>query len=271
MRAKDTVPCSNCQRLQARVDALEAELAALKPVVAQLGQQLAAARKDSSTSSKPPSSDLVKPPKPPPPEGQDKRRIGGQPGHPKHERVAFPPEAINSGSIDHHLDSCPSCGHDLQPALTIAPRVVQQVDIREVPLSIEEHRSHPGWCPHCQKMYEAPLPPGIARGGLIGPSLTTLIAYLKGACHASFSTIRKFLRDVVRVTISRGQLARIIAKVSQALERPYEELLEGLSTQARLNVDETGHQRNGERMWTWCFRAGLYTLFKIDRPAAPTC
>ena len=77
-------------------------------------------------------------------------------------------------------------------------------------------------------MYEAPLPPAIERGGLVGPSLTTLIAYLKGACHASFSTIRKFLRDVVRVTISRGQLAKIIGKVSRALERPYEELLDDL-------------------------------------------
>src|SRR3954452_15488465 len=110
MRAKDTAGCTNCRRLQARVDALEAELAALKQVVAQLGQQLAAARKDSSTSSKPPSSDIVKPPKSPPPEGQDRRRIGGQPGHPKHERAAFPPESINAGSFDHRPASCPSCG-----------------------------------------------------------------------------------------------------------------------------------------------------------------
>src|SRR5512133_1389922 len=119
MRAKGMVRCSNCQRLQARVDALEAELAALKQVVAQLGQQLAAARKDSSTSSKPPSSDIVKPPKPPPPEGQDKRRIGGQPGHPKHERALFSPEMVNGGAHDHRLDTCPSCGHDPHPTPTI--------------------------------------------------------------------------------------------------------------------------------------------------------
>src|SRR5947209_19033242 len=124
MRAKDTVRCTNCRRLQARVDVLGAELAALKQVVAQLSRQLAAARKDSSTSSKPPSSDIVKPPKAPPPEGQDKRRIGGQPGHPKHERVAFPPEAVNAGTFDHRIGSCPSCGQDLRPALTIPPRVV---------------------------------------------------------------------------------------------------------------------------------------------------
>src|SRR3982751_661934 len=100
MNAPDTTHCPNCQRLQARVEALEAELTALKEVVARLTQQLAAARKDSSNSSKPPSPDIVKPPKPPPPTGQDQRRIGGQPGHPKHERAAFPPESVKGGAFD---------------------------------------------------------------------------------------------------------------------------------------------------------------------------
>src|SRR3954452_7153392 len=263
MEVKATSSCPNCQRLQAQLDSLHEQLKALQVAFAQLQAQLAAARKNSSTSSKPPSSDIVKPPKPPPPEGQDKRRIGGQPGHPKHERGLFPPEQVNGGSHDYVLDLCPGCGHGLQPTAA-APRVVQQIEIPEGTLSIEEHCSHPGWCPHCQKMRYAPFPLTVERGGLVGPRLTTLIAYLKGACHASYSTIRKFLRDIVQVTISRGQLAKIIGKVSQALERPYEELLEDLPIQARLNVDETGHKQNGDRMWTWCFRASLYTLFKID-------
>ncbi len=263
--ATDATPsCPNCQRLQAQLDAVQAQLKALQVAFAQLQAQLAAARKDSSTSSKPPSSDIVKPPKPPPPAGQDRREIGGQPGHPKHDRALFPPEQVNGGSNDYVLDLCPNCGHGLQPTTIAAPRVVQQIEIHEVPLSIEEHCSHPAWCPHCQKLRYATLPLTIERGGLVGPRLTTLIAYLKGACHASFSAIRKFLRDVVQVTISRGQLVKIIAKVSAALEQPYAELLEDLPAQARLNIDETGHKQNGLRMWTWCFRAGLYTLFKID-------
>src|SRR5512135_257343 len=264
MSATDPTCCTNCRRLQERVNALEAELVALKEIVAQLRQQLAAARTDSSTSSKPPSSDIVKPPKPPPPKGQDKRRVGGQPGHPKHERALFSPEIVNGGAHDYCLDLCPTCGHGLHPTTTAAPRVVQQIEIHEVPLGIEEHCSRAGWCPHCHKVRYALLPVSIERGGLVGPRLTTLIAYLKGACHASFSTIRKFLRDVVLVTISRGQLAKIITKVSEALERPYEELLEDLPTQTHLNIDETGHKQNGDRMWTWCLRASLYTLFKID-------
>ena len=68
----------------------------------------------------------------------------------------------------------------------------------------------------------------------------------------------------IGLTISRGQLAKIIGKVSRALERPYEELLDHLPDEDFLNVDETGHKQNRQRQWTWCFRAELYTLFKID-------
>jgi transposase len=257
MKTKARKSCPNCRRLEARLAALEA-------TIARLQEQLATARKNSATSSKPPSSDIVKPPKPAPPDGQAQRKIGGQPGHPKHERDPFPPEAVNAGFFDHHIGSCPRCGHGLKPALWSEPRVIQQVDIQETPLSIQEHRSHPGWCPCCEKLYEAPLPIGIKRGGLVGPRLTTMIAYLKGVCHASFSTVRTYVRDVLRVTISRSQLAVIIGKVTRALEQPYQELFDRLPDQERLNIDETGHKQNRVAMWTWCFRAELYTLFKID-------
>jgi transposase len=263
MGAEATTPCANCERLHAQVAALTATVADLQATLGQVQAQLAAARKDSSTSSKPPSSDLVKPPKPPPPSGHDKRQRGGQPGHPKHQRLVVAPELLTAPPHDYVLEICPDCGSGLRPAGDDA-RVVQQVEIAAVPILMEEHRSHPGWCPSCRKAHYAALPAVVERGGLAGPRLTTLIAYLKGVCHASYSTIRKFLRDVVQLTISRGQLAKIITKVSQALDAPYQELLEHLPSQSRLNVDETGHPENGERWWTWCFRASLYTLFKID-------
>lgn len=256
MGAEATTPCPNCQRLQEQLDAVAARLA-------QVEAKLAAAQKNSATSSKPPSSDLVKPPRPEPPPGQEQRTIGGQPGHPKHERPLVPPEQLTS--VPHHYipDLCPDCGLGLQPAGDDV-RVVQQLEITAVPIQIEEHRSHPGWCPQCCKVHYGVLPDVVERGGLVGPRLTTLIAYLKGVCHASFATVRKFLRDVVHITLSRGLLAKIIRKVSAALDQPYEELLNALPLQRLLNVDETGHKLKKERWWTWCFRASLYTLFKID-------
>jgi transposase len=229
--------------------------------IALLRELLAAARKDSSTSSKPPSSDIVKP-KPAGDADAAKRSIGGQPGHPKHDREPFPAEQVTLFA-EHTLDVCPCCGGPLRRNGHEAS-VVQQVDVEKPPLVIEQHTSPEYWCDHCQKPYKAPMPLHIDKGGLVGLELTALIAFMKGACHASYSTTRTFLRDVVGVTISRGELSKIIGKVSEALAKPYEELLLQLPSEAVINVDETGHKDNGDRWWTWCFRAELYTLYHVD-------
>jgi transposase len=262
MAEEAATPCPGCQRLQEQLDTLRAQFAALQATVAQLQEQLAAARKDSSTSSKPPSSDIVKPAKRSFQGQPTPRSPGGQPGHVMYRRPLFEPHQIQD-TFDYRLDCCPDCGHDLRPS-GFGPKVVQQVDLPEVPLHIEEHRCHETYCPHCDKTYYGCLPPAVQRGGLLGPRLTALVAYLKGVCHASFSTVRKFLRDVVGLTVSRGQLAKVIAKVGTALEQPWQQLLDDLSEQDRLNVDETSHKNNGDLLWTWCFRAELYTVFKID-------
>lgn len=249
--------CPNCERLAAEVAELRARMARLE-------EELAKARKNSSTSSKPPSSDIVKPPKP---GGRGKRtkkrKRGGQPGHPRHERTPFPPDQIDA-AWEYFYPACPDCGHGLEDFQRVG-QPVQQAEIVERPISVEEHWVLSGWCPRCGTWHRAPLPEEVRKAGLFGPRLTTLVAYMKGVCHASFSTIRKFLRDVVGIRISRGQLAKIIGKVSQSLAGAYEELLGGLPDAARVNVDETGHKENGERYWTWCFRAELYTLFRIDK------
>jgi transposase len=249
--------CSRCRQF-------EEQLIALRGEVRELREKLAAAHKDSSTSSKPPSSDIVKPPRGEPGPDVSPRAPGGQPGHPKHARTPFAPEQIQE-FFDHRVEVCPDCGGRLRPS-GFAAHVVQQVELPEIPLHIAEHRQHEGYCPRCDKAYRGVLPSVIERGGLLGPKLTALVAFLKGACHASYSTVRKFLRDVVGVTVSRGQLAKVVAKVSAALQHPYEELLDLLPEEERLNVDETGHKNKKQLFWTWCFRADLYTLFKI----APT-
>jgi transposase len=234
----------------------------LEQSVLQLQKLLAAANKDSSTSSKPPSSDLVKPSKPNPAPNAPKRSRGAQPGHPPHFRAPFPPEQLTA-TIPHQLTCCPDCGQPLQPTAE-PPRIVQQIDLNPLTFTIEEHQSYLSWCPHCQKLLAAPLPPRVAEGGLLGPQLTALVAYLKGACHASFSTIRKFFRDVLHLPLSRGYLAKVIGKVSDALEMSYDELMALLPEEKVLNVDETGHKLNGVQWWTWCFRAELYVLYHID-------
>jgi transposase len=234
-------------------------IAELEKKVQELSAQVARLSKNSSNSSKPPSSDIVKPPKLP---GQKGAKIGGQPGHARHERPPFAPDQIDRVA-DYRLDRCPDCGAAMRP-MKRPPRTIQQVEMPDVPLTVTEHRAHAAWCPRCGKAHYAPLPPEVQEGGLVGPRLTTLMAYLKGAGHGSFSTIRRFCRDVLKLRISRGQVAKVIGKASTAMARAHEELAAHLPEQQRLNVDETSHKENGLSLWTWCFRAEAYTLFKID-------
>jgi transposase len=257
MTTAGTHTCARCAVLEQQFEQLQAQ-------VAQLQAELAAAKKNSSNSSKPPSSDIVKKPKDKTTDGK-KRKRGGQPKHPRHQRPLLPADQVDE-SFEYLLPECPDCHGPVVPS-KLPPKIVQHM---ELPLPAElvrvvEFRSQACWCRKCKQVHYAPIDATTRRAGLVGPRLTAMIAYLKGACHCSYSTIRKFIRDVLQIKISRGYLAKLIAKTSASLKGAYDALAQQLPSEPRLNVDETGHKDYKTSMWTWCFRASLFTLFKIDQ------
>ncbi len=253
---KRATECPRCAELEAQLAALQARVAALEA-------ELAKAQKNSSNSSKPPSGDIVNPrPKQNKPGRRKKRKIGGQPGHARHLRTPFTAEELDEHWVWHYSE-CPCCGGKLVDA-DGPPRVFQQMELPLTPVRIAQHDSQPQWCPRCARTFEPRFPDELRKAGLVGPRLTALVGFLKGACHMSFGTIRKYFRDVIGAPISRGMLRKLVAKVSASLLEPYEALLAMLPREDRLNVDETGHKENGKRLWTWCFRAYLYTVYKIS-------
>ena len=250
----DAVVKNICE-LSRKVDLRQKRVEALEHKVAQL-------LKNSSNSSKPPSSDITKPKAKQRKKG--KRKIGAQPGHPKHERPLFP-EADIAEFHDYRLTACPECDNPDVTFLDEPPRVIQQMEMEKIVVTKEEHRSYPIWCERCGKVHYHPFPEDVVKEGLFKERLTALVAYMKAVDHASFSTIRKFIRDVLGEKVSRGYLRKVIEKVSHSLDAPYEELLKILPLEQNVNVDETGHKENGKKFWTWVFRADLYVLFKIDK------
>ena len=250
------------RQLLAENDRLRSQLGELTKRVTELEILLAKALKNSSTSSKPPSSDIVKPPKPPVNTTDGKRKRGGQPGHTRAMRPAFSKEEIAEVKT-YVLEACPCCGGAVSLLPEVSDRVVQQVEVVPVHYFVEEHRAPLYYCPRCDKNHYAALPSSVEKGGLIGPILTAQIAYMKGAMHASFSTIRKYVRDVMGLTLSRSYLSNLIGKTSDALEDSYEALLALVKAEEVVNVDETGHKDNGDKFWTWCFRGAQHCLFRV--------
>jgi len=147
---------------------------------------------NSSNSSKRPSSDGITKPKPKKTKKGEGRKIGGQPGHSKHERSLFAEHEINS-LHNYVLPTCPDCEGEVNVIVDAEPRIIQQVELIEVPLIKEEHRSYPVWCEKCQKIHYMPFPPEVLKQGLFKERLTALVAYMCNVCHASFTTIRKYL------------------------------------------------------------------------------
>ena len=247
-------------RIQAAVaSAVASAVAPLLARIADLEQQIARLKKNSSNSSKPPSSDIVKPPKITVTRKQGKRRKGAQPGHPRHERTPFAEEEIDRQITYEREDLDPKEWEALDEW-----EVVQQIELRESPVEIIEHRARHYRHRRTEQVVSAALPEEVKAAGLVGPRLSAYVAFLKGACHMSYTTIQTLLADVFGVTLSTGQLAKITTgKVSAALAASYTELCAALPTQNRLGIDETGHKDEGRKMWSWCFRAHDFTLFHI--------
>jgi transposase len=241
--------CDTIASLENRINILENKIAGLL--------------KNSSNSSKRPSSDDITKPKNKKKKKGGKRKIGGQPGHKRHVRPPFSENEIDK-THPYILTACPVCNGEVS-MLEAPPRIIQQMELLEIPIIKEEHRSYPVWCEKCRQIHYMPFPPDVVKEGLFKERLTALVAYLKNVCHASFSTIRKFIRDVLGEKVSRGYLRKVIEKVSQSLEAPYSELLDRLPLEEQVNVDETGHKENKDKFWTWVFKAEMYVLFKIDK------
>lgn len=248
--------CKHCLKLAEEVAQLKLQLAVIQ-------DQLAKANKNSATSSKPPSSDITNPPPKRNRPGRPKKpKIGGQPGHKRHERKSFLDEQVDY-IIEHRYLECPCCGGNLCDDGE-SPKTHQTVEIIDNPIEVTEHHRIGQTCGDCGKTHHCPLPDDIRRAGLVGPKMTALIGWLKGVCHMSIGKIKKYCRDIIGVQLSRGLIQKLVGKVSQSLADPYQQLLDAISQQSHLNVDETGHKDNGKKLWTWCFRAYLFTVFRIS-------
>jgi transposase len=234
-----------------RVRQLEQENTMLKERIAQL-------ERNSSNSSKPPSSDIIKPLKILR-QSAKKHNRGGQYGHTKFSRQPFEPHEVDE-VVEYELKDKDAVG--LKPLDEWF--VIQQIELPEKMYRVIEHRARKYLDPVTGKVHIAPMPDEIRKGGLFGADITAAVAFMKGSCHMSYTTIQQFFKELFELDISRGMLCKATQKVSDSLRPVYERLLERLPTERQIGVDETGHHDEGRLHWTWCFDAPDYSLFRID-------
>jgi transposase len=250
--------------------------AALIALILRMQQELDELRarlgQDSSTSSRPPSSD---PPgaqaqrRAPSPLGGDgdgeRRRRGGQPGHPGHQRLLLGEERVDRLVVVTPA-ACRGCGVALPSERGGDDPVDERVQVVELPpvrAEVTEYRLAARRCRSCGAITRAGRP-AEAGVGAFGPRLQAVAALLVGRYRLSRREAVACLAELGEVELSVGALARLEQATSAALEPVVAAVAAAVQRAAVANLDETGWWQGQTRAWLWTVVTDTLTLFRLD-------
>lgn len=246
------LPTEFRELLQAIIDHYEA-------ILADLQAQLAAAKTTPQNSSKPPSTEHphAKPIANKPP---SKKKRGGQPGHPKHQRALIPVEQCQD-VVACFPDECRKCGREL--AGTDPEPLRHQVwELPEIHPHVTEYQRHRLSCTCCGAQTGASLPVGVSESQA-GPNLVAFTAVLMGCFRQSKRRVALFLEMVLHQPCSPGWVVKLQNHATAALQPAYQELVEAVAKEKVLGGDESPTKQGPIKAWLWAFVASRFTLFAI--------
>ena len=144
----------------------------------------------------------------------------------------------------------------------------QVIEIPPITPLVIEHRLHRLVCPCCSTSTCATLPADV-EASHYGPRLSALVGLLGSAFPLSFSKTQALLQQLAGVEMSRGAIARVRQRLSEALEQPMQEALAFARVQPVAYVDETGaptgnadgNNPTGKRGWQWVMVTAVVTVF----------
>lgn len=148
-------------------------------------------------------------------------------------------EAVTHTSV-HDTSRCPDCGELLEKKKTFTQYVediAQLSTLSKLITRVERHIITSGYCPQCKKRH-CSRPP-TSQDCTLGPNIRLLITYLTVILRLSYEQVRHTLRDMIGITVSDGEIARILEEQSQALKPERDEILNRIRGQPGVHYDET--------------------------------
>lgn len=188
------------------------------------------------------------------------RQPGGQPGHPRHERASLPED-----QVDHIEQYFPHerCGCGSRVEMADAPAYRHQIwDIIPMKMKVEEHQFYQGVCAGCGKTHHGQWPDWLPSGQM-GAGLISWIGMMSGQYHLSVRNIQSLLKEMCQDTFSTGAISNAQGKLSDWMEKPYQQVGDYVRQQRVAHADETRHSHKHSKSpyWMWTLVSGLFCFF----------
>lgn len=214
---------------------------------------------NSSNSSLPPSHDYKK--KKAKKASSNPNKGGGQRGHKGHFRVLLNSEQVDELVTCRLPERC-ACGG--QVAVKEACVRHQVHELPKIKLHVTEYQLEKGTCCGCGKKHVASLPQGIT-WGITGPYLTSFMSYMISKYKLSRRELQEFLKEHYDFRLSLGSVFNKQKLINQALEAPVAQLLQQIKEAPCVNMDETGHRRDGKAEWLWGMMSSDAAFFSTEK------
>jgi transposase len=243
-------------KTRAELEAVGAELAAALAENLQLRARLA---QNSQNSSRPPSSDLPGTRPAPPKRRRNKRRRGGQKGHPAHQ--ALVPQHVDQVHPV-RASTCEHCQAELKVAEPVGLRSHYVYELPPIRPIVHQYQCLDLGCPACGRVTPAALPAGVPFGNY-DPSVVAMTGILRGELRQSVRQTSAVMTQVMHIPMSCGMVAKLQEQVSVALEPAMTEATTYTQAYDRPHADETSWRCDKKKAWLWVSVCGLVTVFLI--------
>ena len=261
-------PTAKTQREKPEIEQLsQAELVelvlGLQKIIEELQEKLAIAngkgRTNSRTSSQPPSLDLIQKSEKAKDqtEQEQKKKPGGQPGHPGKTRKGF-------GRVDRYEisqpETCQWCGsRELSEAISLQTQQVACLIAQ--PIEVVEYQTRSCKCLECGGIVRGSLPEGIVPGQDLNINLQALLVWLGNYGHLSYEKQQELVWELGEINIGTGTLQKTNQRVAEAVEPAINDLWEWATHRPNVHVDETPWCVMGVKEWLWTASGEGFCLF----------
>ena len=251
LRAENAVYRADKEVDRAKIESLEAALAAAQQRLAELERQMGL---NSSNSSKPPSSDGQRKP---PAQGRTQStrgRSGGQPGHPGKTLQ----QTDNPDHVEKHVPP-------LSEADSVKYAKRQVFDVPPPRVEVTEHQAHACLCGACGHLTRAEFPDGVRGRTQYGPRIQAMAVYLQNWHLLPEDRLAELFADLHGVPISPATLAGMTRQAAD-LWRDCSERLRDLLVGAdgAKHLDETGFRIGGRGQWLHVLCMPWLTFFRTS-------